>query len=214
VERSISWLDHFTKYAEAVALPNKQTATVTKALVDHIFLWIGCPLQILTDLGKGFEIGLFRELCARLDIGKIRISAYMASTNGATERFDRALNSVFGKVVAEHQSDWCECLPHVLAAYRSAKHEAFGHMPNFLMYGRELSAPTDSVGLLGRPEEPQFRSVEEFVEQQLNHIEIARHIVRNKLHTASSRSKRPYDVTVKNTKFRPNEWFWYYSPRR
>ena len=208
----LTCLDHFTKWAEAVALPNKETITVAKALVNNIFPRIGCPLQILSDLGKEFESELFRELCARLEVDKIRTTAYKASTNGASERFHRTLNSMLGKVVDEHQRDWCEYLPQIMAAYRSAKHEATGFTPNLLVYGRELSAPIDLV--LGRPEGPQYHSVDDFVEQKLSIIETAHQMARESLHAASSRSKRCYDAHVKERQFQSNTWVWYYSPRK
>jgi hypothetical protein len=138
-------------------------------------------------------------------------TAYKASTKGASERFHRTLNSMLGKVVDEHQRDWCEYLPQIMAAYRSAKHEATGLPPNFLVYGRELSAPIDLV--LGRPEGPQYHSVDDFVEQKLSIIETAHQMAREN-HAASSRSKRCYDAHVKEKTFKPNMWVWYYSPRK
>jgi hypothetical protein len=48
----LTCLDYFTKWAEAVALPNKKTITVAKALINNVFPRIGCPLQILSDLGR------------------------------------------------------------------------------------------------------------------------------------------------------------------
>jgi hypothetical protein len=119
---------------------------------------------------------------------------------------------MLGKVVDEHQRDWCEYLPQIMAAYRSAKHEATGFTPNFLVYGRKLSAPIDLV--LGRPEGPQYHSIDDFVEQKLSIIETAHQMARENLHAASSRSKRCYDTHVKKRKLKPNMWVWSYSPRK
>jgi len=129
----LTYVDHFSKWAEAVPLRNKETATAADALVDKIFTRIGLPLQLLSDQGKEFDSCLMHELCNRLEISKIRTSAYKPSTNGITERFHRTLNNMMGRVVSEHQRDWCKRLPFIMAAYRAAQHESTGYSPNYLV---------------------------------------------------------------------------------
>jgi hypothetical protein len=141
----------------------------------------------LSDQGKEFDSGLIHELCKRLEINKIRTSAYKPSTNGATERFHRTLNGMLGRVVREDQRDWCSRLPFIMAAYRSARHESTGYSPNFIIYGQELIAPIDLV--LGRPDDVEYHSMGQFVEQKLKAIERAHALVRDSLNTVSARVK-------------------------
>ena len=208
----LTYVDHFSKWAEAVPLRNKETTTVADALVDKMFTRVGMPFEILSDQGKEFDSGLMHELCERLGINKVRTSAYKPSTNGATERFHRTLNSMMGRVVNENQRDWCSRLPFIMAAYRSAQHESTGYSPNFIVYGQELVAPIDLV--LGRPDDAEYHSMDQFVEQKLEALERAHVLVRNSLSVASTRSKRYYDLAVKNRNFNPGNWVWVYSPRR
>jgi transposase InsO family protein len=208
----LTYVDHFSKWAEAVPLRNKETITVANALVDKIFTRIGLPLEILSDQGKEFDSGLVHELCVRLEIHKIRTSAYKPSTNGVAERFHRTLNSMMGRVVSENQRDWCSRLPSIMAAYRAARHDSTGYSPNFLVFGRELTAPIDLV--LGRPEGDVYRSTDEYVEQKLSMMEDAHALVRESLKTASARSKKYYDLGVKHRKIVSGDWVWVYSPRR
>jgi len=84
------------------------------------------PKRILSDQGAEFESDLFKELCSRMEIDKIRSFPYKPTTNRCVERFHRTLNSMLGKVVQENQRDWDERLPFVMAAYRAAKHQSTG----------------------------------------------------------------------------------------
>ena len=150
-------MDHFTKWAEAVPLRNKEATTVAKALLNQVLSRVGLPLQLLSDQGKEFEAKVFSELCHGLEIDKIRTSGYKPSTNGQIERFHRTLNSMLGKVVEENQRDWDERLPAVMAAYRASVHEATGYTPNFLMFMREHRAPLDVA--FGQPEEEEVWTI-------------------------------------------------------
>ena len=184
----MTYVDHFSKWAESVPLRNKETKSVADALVDKIFTRVGLPLEILSDQGKEFDSALMHELCERLEIKKIRTSAYKPSTNGATERFHRTLNSMMGRVVSENQRDWCSRLLFIMAAYRAAQHESTGYSPNFIVYGQELVAPIDLV--LGRPDGAEYHSMDDFVEEKLSAIEKAHATVRECLKTASARRKK------------------------
>ena len=141
----LTYVDHFTKFAEALPIPNKEAATVCTVLVEQVFPRFGTPIQILSDQGKEFDNRLMRGLCEVLGIVKIRTTPYKASTNGAVERFHWILNAMLGRVVSENQLDWDVKLPGVMAAYRASRHDATGYSPNFLMFRRDLMAPIHIV---------------------------------------------------------------------
>ena len=208
----LTYVDYLSKWAEAVPLPNKEMITVAKALIDKIFCRLGLPRQILSDQGREFDNALLKELCAQLGIDKIRTSSYKPSTNGATERFHRTLNSMFGRVIEENQKTWCEWLPSIMSAYRSARHESTGYTPNFIVFGCELTAPIDIV--FGRPEGSAYESPDEFVEEKLRRMEQAHNLVREHFKTSSGRRKTYYDNRVKTRTLNVGSWVWYYSPRR
>ena len=94
-------LDHFTKWAEAVPLKNKEALTAAKALTKEVFLKVGLPMQLLTDQGKEFEAQVLKDLCHCLEIDKVRTTASKPSTNGGVERFHRTLNVMLGRVDAK-----------------------------------------------------------------------------------------------------------------
>ena len=97
---------HFTKWVEMFPMRDQEAATVAKLLVDRVFCTHRCPIQILTDQGRNFESDLFREVCKRLSIDKVRTSAYKPSTNGNIERFHATMHSILAKLVSKNQKDW------------------------------------------------------------------------------------------------------------
>jgi transposase InsO family protein len=123
--------DPFTKWVEAFPLRNKEAETVAKVLVEQVITRFGTPIALLSDKGKEVDGKIMRAVCRLLDIDKLHTTAYKASTNAAIERFHRTLNSMLGKVVAEHQRDWDAWLPFVMAAYRASRHESTGYSPIF-----------------------------------------------------------------------------------
>lgn len=60
--------DYFTRWPEAVPLPNHQTRTIVDALVTHIFPRFGMPLEIHSDQGRSFESEIFQEVMRLLGI--------------------------------------------------------------------------------------------------------------------------------------------------
>jgi hypothetical protein len=48
----LSAICHWTRWAEAIPLPNKEAPTVAKALVENVYCRLGVPLQQLSDQGK------------------------------------------------------------------------------------------------------------------------------------------------------------------
>jgi len=207
-------IDLFSKYAEAIPIPNKETITVARALFDVVISRYGVPLSILSDRGMEFESNLLKELCRLTGIEKLRTVPYKPSTNGAVERFHRTLNSMLAKVVSDNQRDWDTYLPSVMAAYRASNHEATGFSPNFLMYGRENRAPIDLM-YGGPPDKGNVTtSYGNYAEEKVDKMQKAYHLVRQHLGENALRMKKYYDVKVTPQIFLPGTWVWYYYPRR
>ena len=210
----LTLVDHFSKWAEAIAIPNHTATTVVKALVVHVFSRFGMPIEILTDRGAEFESELFCQLLRWLEIDKLRTTAYKPSSNGVVERFHRTLNSMFGKVISENQRDWDERLPYVIAAYRASVHASTGFTPNKLMLGRENRMPIDLVMGLPPREANDSQSVDDFVARQQEIAEESYQLARQHLAQNAQRRKSAYDVRVRKSKYDIGDWVWYYYPRK
>ena len=52
--------DYFTKWADAIPLPNQKAITITKALVN-LFATTGIPQIVHSDQGQNFESTVFKN---------------------------------------------------------------------------------------------------------------------------------------------------------
>jgi hypothetical protein len=210
----LTLVDHFSKWAEAIAIPNHTAPVVARVLVNHVFSRFGSPRQLLTDRGPEFESNLFGELMKWFDIHKLRTTAYKPSTNGVVERFHRTLNAMLAKVINESQRDWDEHLQLVLAAYRASPHNSTGYSPNLLFLGRDTRMPLDLVmGLPAEERDPSF-TTEDFIVDMQRRADFAYRVAREKLQLAAERRKVGYDINVKEQTFKEGDWVWYWNPRR
>ena len=213
-EYIITAVDLFSKWAEAYPVRTHSAPVVAKVLMDNFFSSFGMPRRILTDQGREFESALFKELCEKMEIQKIRTSPYQPSTNGCVERFHRTLNSMIGKVVQYDQRNWDECLPSIMAAYRAAKHESTGFTPNRMILGHENRAPLDIILGDVPDEEDRCENYDEFIYERRQRMRECYSIARQHLKEAARRRKDDYDLTVHQKKFEVGQWVWYYYPRR
>jgi len=205
-------IDVFSKWLEIFAIRNKEALTVAKVLVEKVFCRLGTPLSILSDRGGEVDSQLMHEICQLLHIDKLHTSSYHPACNAQIERQHRTLNTILGKVVSEHQSDWDEMLNYVAAALRASPSESTGYSANFLMLGREVNTPADIVyGVVEPQADPNY---DDFVETVRDRMCEAYNIARENLQVAANRNKRYYDMRVKQKSFQVGESVYYYNPRR
>ena len=135
--------DYFSKWVEAIAVPNQEATTVCSALIAFVSRF-GLPDEIHSDQGRNFESTLIAMLCNRLGIVKTRTTPFRPQSDGQTERFNRTLLAALSKI-CDDQSNWDELVPLVCLYYRATVHAATGVTPALLMLGRELRLPVDLV---------------------------------------------------------------------
>ena len=125
--------DYFTKWVEAIPLPDQTTTRITNALVQ-VFSTYGMPEILHSDQGKNFESTLLQQTLATFGIHKSRTTAYHPEGDGMVERFNRSLLQMLRVYV--DQADWEQYLPLMLFAYRTAAHTSTGISPFELMFSR------------------------------------------------------------------------------
>jgi hypothetical protein len=153
-----------------------------------------------------------REVCKLLDIDKLHTTPYKPSTN-PTERLNRTLNAMIGKVVNDRQTDWDLLLPYITAALRNSRQESTNYTPNYLMLNREDRVPIDF--LLGDGNSPNAATTyDDYVESVRERMAVAYDLVRDHLGKAAHRYKRQYDLRAKTAKFKPGDLVYYYNPRK
>ena len=88
--------DHYTRYAQAYAVPNQTAQTTARILWEQFLRHYGFPHKILTDQGPCFESDLFKELLKITTIEKLRTTSYHPQTNCQCERFNSTLMNMIG----------------------------------------------------------------------------------------------------------------------
>jgi transposase InsO family protein len=66
----LTYIDHFSKWAEAVPLPDQEATTAANALITQIFTCHGVCDKLLSDRGRNFTSKLIREICRLLGVDK------------------------------------------------------------------------------------------------------------------------------------------------
>ena len=126
--------NYFTKWADAIPLPDHTAVRITNALVK-VFACYGLPDIIHSDQGRNFESSILMQTLEAFGVAKSRTTAYHAQGDGMVERFNQSLLQML-RAYAQDQADGERHLPLVLYAYRTAVHTSTGVSPFELMYGR------------------------------------------------------------------------------
>ena len=202
--------DYFSKWTEAYAIPNQEATTAARVLVGEFMARFGIPRQIHSDQGRNFESKVFQEMCKSLGMDKTRTTPLHPQSDGMVERFNRTIEEMLSKFVAENQRDWDSHLPILMMAYHSAVHETTSFTPCELMFGRQIDLPIDLQ--LGRPEQEngyQNKTVQH-LQVRLDRVQA---FARGNMKLGSERHKRYYDHKAQNRGFERSDPVWLHIPR-
>ena len=139
----LTCVDRFSRWPEAIPLPNIAAETVARAFVERWIASFGVRDTITTDRGNQFESALFRSLAELLGSKRIRTTAYRPAANGMVERFHRQLKAALKAQTCSNA--WTENLPLVLLGLRSCVKADFGASPAELTFGTTLRLPGQFV---------------------------------------------------------------------
>jgi transposase InsO family protein len=136
-------IDHFSKWVEAVPIPDQSAPTIARAVVTKIFSRHGVPKMLLSDQGRNFTSDLVKEVCNLLGVTKLYTSPYNPKCNGQVDNFHKTLHSSLAYFLEGSGQDWEHYVDYVLWAYRSQPHSVTKFSPYYLLYGREMAGPND-----------------------------------------------------------------------
>ena len=206
--------DYFSKWTEAIPIPDTEAVTVAKKFVERIVTIFGVPLSIHSDQGSNFESNVFKEMCIILGIHKTRTTPFRPKSDGMVEKSNSTIETMLSAFVSKHQRDWDEYIYLLMLAYRSSEHESLGTSPCSMLFGREVNLPVDLI--LGRPETEKsplpLKTV--YAYELSQKLEVIHKFARNKLKLSSDRMKRNYDVGTKMQTFDAGDPVWLHNPRR
>ena len=202
--------DYFTKWAEAIPLPNHTAPVVADALVTEVFLRLGTLRILHSDQGAEFQSQLIVEICKLLEVSKTRTTPYHPQSDGMVERLNRTLIGMLSKLCSEEKSTWDQHLPYVMCAFRASEHEGTMCTPNRMMLGREIDFPID-IMYPRKEDEERIACPIAYVEWMRQAMEINFERVRSELQRATRRQKKYYDQRAQNRSFSVGEWVlrWY-----
>jgi len=89
----VTLIDRYTRWPEAIPVPDITAATVAFAVYNSWISRFGVPESIVTDQGTQFESQLFTELSQLLGFQRLRTTSYNPKCNGMLERWHRTVKS-------------------------------------------------------------------------------------------------------------------------
>ncbi|XP_060071985.1 uncharacterized protein LOC132551825 [Ylistrum balloti] len=141
----VSFVDWYSGWPEAFAVPDKSAETIAHLLIEEIFPRYGAPLQIVTDNGTENENRVMRETLAVLNISHLTTAFYHPQSNAKVERFHRTLHDILAKKLDDDTTAWDVYLNQTLAAVRFNISESSKFSPFFLLYNRDVVLPVDNL---------------------------------------------------------------------
>jgi len=134
--------DAFTKYAEAIAIPNKEAETVAMEIFIHWICRFGSPIQIHSDNGTEFVNKLNKELFKLLEIKHTTTTPGHPQCNAHAEVFNKTLAKYLASFVDESTLDWEQYLPALQFSYNTSYHSTISTTPFELLYGMKPRTPS------------------------------------------------------------------------
>ena len=136
-------IDRFTRWPEAIPLPDALASSCASALIQHWISRFGVPEDITSDRGAQFTSTLWKEVNMLLGTAIHNTTAYHPQANGMVERLHRQLKASLKARMTT--ADWMMELPHVLLGIRTSWRVEPDCSPAELVYGSTLRLPGEMI---------------------------------------------------------------------
>ena len=135
----LTCIDRFTRWPEAIPIPNITAKTMEEAFVTHWIAHFGVPSIISTDRGSQLESALWEHLMQLLRAKRICTTAYHPMSNGLVELFHLQLKASLK--CQPIPAIWVSAMPLVLLGIRTAHKQNSCFSAEELVYGTTLHLP-------------------------------------------------------------------------
>ncbi|MBS1650721.1 MAG: DDE-type integrase/transposase/recombinase, partial [Bacteroidetes bacterium] len=138
-------VDHFTRWAEAIPMPEQTTKYIANVVIKHIICRHGLFDTMTSDNGSVFVSELANYIYKELGIKRFRTTPHHPQSNGIPERLNGTLKQMLKVWCNEEQNNWDEYLPYVMFAYNTSYHTLLQETPFFLQHGRDPKLLSDII---------------------------------------------------------------------
>jgi hypothetical protein len=135
-------IEHFSKWVELVALPNKSSHNTNQTFLQWVLSRFGACVECLTDQGSKFK-GEFQDLLDHVLIDHRRTLRDHPQADGLVEKMVQTCKKGLRKIcLTRNKEDWDLALPYITMGYKMSKHASLFHFsPYFLLFGRHPIPP-------------------------------------------------------------------------
>ncbi|UYV63976.1 hypothetical protein LAZ67_2006231, partial [Cordylochernes scorpioides] len=198
--------DYLTRFAITKAATTAEATELATFLIEDVILKHGAPWEIITDRGRNFMFQTIREINTLNGTIHRFTTAYHPQTNGLTERLNKTLTDMISMYVDVDQKSWDSILPYVTFAYNTARQETTGYSSFFLVHGREVETPLDSI----LPYQPAG-TAEDYVGHLVANAEDAQMLARLNILQAQSKDKERYDKKHQEVTYKEGDLVWVFT---
>jgi hypothetical protein len=196
--------DAFTKYAEVIAIPDKQAETVAMEIFTHWICRFGSPIQIHSDNSTEFVNKLNKELFKLLEIKHSMTTPGHPQCNAQTEVVNKTMAKYLASFVDGSTLDWEKYLPALQFSYNTNYHSTIATTPFELLYGMKPRTPSI-------PEHDIQRKFygEIFAGERLQILQKARQIAKENIEEKQKEYKEQHDKKASEHDFSMGQKVWY-----
>ena len=190
--------DEFTRFAEAIVLPDQKAKTVAHALVTQFFCKFGVPRCIQSDQGRNFVSELMKEIAEVFKIDKVTSTAFHPQSQSFVERQNRVLKEMMMHFVQKDAREWDAFVPYVIAAYNSSTQASTLFSPYELFFGRQPRLILDNM--INKPG-PKYRGAGDYKAEVTEKIYLTHQLAYKNSEKAREAQKDYYDKKAKYRQF-------------
>ena len=210
-------VDHFTKWTEAIALPDIQALTIARAIYDQWCCRYGLMKFLHSDGASNVDGHVVRELCKLLGIGKTKSSRLHPQGDGISESMVKVLKSCIQKQVDLHGLNWDLYLHSAMYAARTSVNSSKGFAPSQMVLGSHIKLPVDLLttndvnDLQDKPQNHSQRQAQQFVSQFGKEVKRTFVQAQASLNTSRNKMKIQYDKKTTSHQFKVGDYvmLWY-----
>ena len=204
-------VDSYSKWCECIPLRTQEATEVASVLFREIISRYGAPRVLVSDRGKNFMSNLVKALSELFEIKRTLTSAYHPMTNGLVESKNSFILQALRAYCKGQQDDWPELLPGIMMAYLSTPAtQSTDFSPFFLLYGREMRLPIDTVL---QPKDHLNQDYKVHLGRVLQNLEICRKLAGENIKAAQEKYKYQHDKYSQLPKYRPAQRVWLYCTK-